>query len=79
MQSSAKSQIPDSTQSGRSLIKRRKSRGPKTIPCGTPLSNWMLSDVAPSTVTSSSSSSILVYPWETRVLSNYTVHVSPET
>ena len=51
MQSSANIRIPDSTQSGRSLIKTRKSRGPKTVPCGTPLSTWMLSDVAPFTVT----------------------------
>ena len=38
-------------QSGRSLIKTRKGRGPKTVPYGTLLSTWMLSDVTPSTVT----------------------------
>ena len=37
--------------SGRSLINSRKSRGPSTEPCGTPLTTGTLSDYNPSTTT----------------------------
>ena len=38
-------------QLGKSLIKSRKSRGPSTVPCGTPFITGTLSKVAPSTTT----------------------------
>ena len=38
--------------SGRSLMKTKKSKGPSTVPCGTPNVTWAVSDVAPSSTTS---------------------------
>ena len=48
IQSSANSLVLDSTQAGKSLMNSRKSNGPNTVPCGTPLMTGTLSDVAPS-------------------------------
>ena len=41
MLSSAKSQVLEVTVSGRSLINIRKSKGPRTVPWGTPLSFFL--------------------------------------
>ena len=51
MQSSANSLVLNWTQSERSLIKIKNNRGPRTVPCGTPLITWIQSDVEPSTKT----------------------------
>ena len=45
IQSSANSLVLDSTQAGKSLMNSRKSNGPNTVPCGTPLMTGTLSDV----------------------------------
>ena len=37
---------------GRSLMKTKKSKGPSTVPCGTPDVTWAVSNVAPSSTTS---------------------------
>ena len=51
IQSLANSLVLDSTQTGKSLLNSRKSNGPNTVPCGTPLMTGTLSDVDPSTFT----------------------------
>ena len=42
----------DFMDSGRSLMKTKKSKGQRTVPCGTPDVTWEVSDVAPSSTTS---------------------------
>ena len=49
--SSANSLALAITQSGKSLINSRNKRGPRTVPCGTPLTTGALSETAPSTMT----------------------------
>ena len=51
IQSSAKSLVLEVTVPGRSLMNIRKSKGPRTVPCHTPLTTCTLSEVAPSTTT----------------------------
>ena len=50
-QSSANRRTVDFTASGRSLIWHKNSRGPRTVPCGTPESTLTDSDSSPSTTT----------------------------
>ena len=51
-QSSANSLASDSVDSGRSLINSKKSKGPITVPCGTPDSTSEVVDLWPSSCTS---------------------------
>lgn len=48
---SAKSIVSDDVHSGRSLMKARKRRGPRTVPCGTPEMTSASVDTEPSTST----------------------------
>ena len=50
-QSSAKSLTLEDTIDGRSFMCKRKSIGPKTVPCGTPESTSTRPDDTPSTTT----------------------------
>ena len=52
-QSSANSLVLAMTQSGKSLMNSRNRRGPRTVPCGTPLTTGALSETAPSTMLAS--------------------------
>ena len=51
MASSAKRPVLDVTHSGKSLMNIQNKRGPKRVPCGTPLTTGALSEVSPSTMT----------------------------
>ena len=46
-QSSANSLVLAMTQSGKSLMNSRNKRGPRTVPCGRPLTTGTLSETAP--------------------------------
>ena len=48
IQSSANNLVFEATDSGRSFIKMRKSRGPSTDPCGTPLTTGSWLEISPS-------------------------------
>ena len=47
MQSSANNLVHDWAPSGRTLVNNKKSRGPRTVPGGSPLMTWLLSDLEP--------------------------------
>ena len=49
--SSANSLVLAMTQSGKSLIYSKNKRGPRTVPCGTPLTTGALSETALLTMT----------------------------